>query len=382
MSDDTHGKLLAFLISSLSRTGTETAIRVEIEFRPPNDYRPEMLKRWTREADPDFFIVEATAGADKGTEGGPSNMAFVESMVTDMLEIAANHADNLPGTPGKRRFVVRVVQHYGTRLTHSFVMQPSFASDEADSERALTAPIAGTLEAPSATGLVSQLMRHLESKDKHTERMMGEFLKAVAHQGALLREENTELRERLAQKDSEFSSYRKQLDEAASLQHERDIEAQRVVASEERKTFAVKKVSALFPVIVSRLATPALKEGEAPKTPANPSELAQIVQRFLISLSNEQKGHLTTALAPEQLMVLAEVGRVITQHGDSPMLAQMLGEMAETLSGDQLVKILTPLEPVQRDLFAKILSTARVPMTARQPTTQSTPAAQPVAKEN
>jgi hypothetical protein len=392
MSSEIHEKLLAFLAGALSRGGNEAAMKLQLEYKPKNGYRAETLKQYTRESDPELFILGMVTGPRGGDDADASaqttNMAFVEAATAEMIDLAESHADGYG--EGRHRFVVRVIQHYGTRLTHSFAVLPSFDSEDADADRSLViagegsgASGGGQITAqPNATGIIGQLMRHLEQRDRHQEKMLGQFLGAMTNQAAVLREENSSLRDQLAAKDQQFVEWRKQIEEAQSLEHERQIEARVVDAREERKTMATKKITGLLPVLISKMSTPSGPTGGDGKAgasgaSADQSPLAQVIQRLLISLSKEQQAMLMTVLAMEQQVILFEVGRVIKEAGDSPLVATMVYELSTTLSETQLTQILAAFDDVQRALFVRAIQMSNVAATAGQ--RKPTPAQPPQA---
>lgn len=383
MSSDIHSKLLAFLASALARTGTEMAMRIEVEYKPREGYRKDTLRKWTREGDPEIFTATDPGSANADGDATLSGMAFVEALTSEIIDIAETRADS--EGHGRHRFLVRVVQHYGERLTHMFTILPAFDSDAAADEVALVGPEGATGKelAPTATGLVSQLMRHLEARDRQQERLLGTMMQAVGHQANLLRGENTELRQQLAEKDRERMQWLQQLEEARSVEHDRQIEAQTVVAREERKTIATKKIAALLPVVVSKIATP--DNAKPSDSAAPPSALAKLLQQFLVSLTVEERGAILTALSMEQQAVLMEIGRVIQGPGDSPLVATMVADLMHTFSATQLTTILTALSEEKRGVFVRILQLAQPAATAgeRKPPPQKSESTNGTAvKEN
>lgn len=109
---DLYAKLLPFLLTAFARKDGRQCTGVDLLYAPGDGYRDEEIRNWAREEDPEIF----------------DSFAYVESLVSTILEIAEREADTK--APGKHRFIVRTHQHLGGRATMSFPIYQSDNSNE------------------------------------------------------------------------------------------------------------------------------------------------------------------------------------------------------------------------------------------------------------
>lgn len=122
-----------------------------------------------------------------------------------------------------------------------------------------------------------QLVR---SSQNHTEKMAGLLIKSQediqTHYRSIIRQQQERI-EFLEKKDMETREAYEQL---ISLQHERDMERAKVIASEERKDEMVKMARELGPIAVNRLAGKKVFDA--------PDPLTKILSDFVSGISMEQ----------------------------------------------------------------------------------------------
>lgn len=336
VNSEPHAKAFAFLAGALALTEHQTAIRIDLSYAPAGGYRADPLRSWTREGTPEYF-----AGED-----GKPNQVFTERLTAEIFEIAEDHADTYGA--GRHRFVVRIHQHMGGRMTHAFAILPSFSGGES-----ADGPV--TLE-PTSTGLVGQLMRHLENRDRNAQQTLQSFLGAINHHAAQMREENADLRAQLAAKDKERMEWLNTIEAARSTEHARQIEAQIVVGKEERKSYATKKIVNLIPVAIShwmgsgKNKKPKLDKDGKPIAPPPPGPLAQLVGKMIDSFTDAQREQLGAVLSMEQQILFMEVIDVV-DNGDSILLGTMLNDLVSTLLPPQIASVMELLDAEQRKMF-------------------------------
>lgn len=339
---DIYAKICTFLTDALALTDHQSCKRIDLIYAPAAAYRTDQIKTWTREHNPEPFI---------GVEGKRSHV-YTEALCAEILELAESHADSYG--QGRHRFSLRTHQHLGNRQTHSFVILPSVDSDEG----ALVGS-GGSELVPTQAGITTQLMRHLENRDRQAQTMMAAYIGGMSSMQQQLRDENESLRVQLAAKDRERMEWLKTIEEARSTEHDRQIEAQQVVAKEERKTFATKKAMSLLPVALSKFMGSGKPAGgpNAKKTP--PSPLAILVAKLIESLTDDQRSQLGGFLAMEQGIALTEIVTVV-ENGDSALLPAMLNDLASGLSGRQVQAVMGIFTGEQRELFVKAIKLAQV----------------------
>lgn len=356
MSEDVHTKLLAFLAGAFAFIELKACIRIELQYAQEGGYRPEPLKVWSPEVNLELF-------SDRGH-------VHIERLVVELVEIAENHADSYGR--GRHRFIVRAHQHMGGRTTHAFHLLPSSDGDET----AIATTGSGGLERPTHDGLVGQLMRHLETRDRSNEKNLAMMMGVVNHHAMQMREENTELRAEIAKQRNERVEWITAIEEAKSTEHTRQIEALQVTAKEERKTLATTKIVNLFPVLISKV----LGSGKASKGAANkpPSPLAQLVGKLADSLTDDQKDVIGSLLTMEQQIAFSEIVDVV-HNGDSALLPAMLSDLMTSLQQPQIVKLMQTLDADQQKMFAQAVQLAQaqanqaIPPKKTNGTTTATP---------
>jgi hypothetical protein len=268
MSEDLHGRVLGFLRAEFARQEGRQCVRLELSSAQPG-LRGDVLRTWDRHEDPELFV----------------QLGRIEELATVILRIAEDHADSFGS--GQHRFELRTEQHHGGRQKLSFRILAG--AGDGDS--------AGTGEdAPTATGMVAQQMRHNELHMRMSAQMYSTTLGTMQRQIAELNEENARLRR-------ERSEHYVELEEARSRRDERELAGMRQMASENRKDLAFGKLLQLAPVVAGRL----LNKGSTPNEGAAP--LTILIGELAASLSPEQIAHIGSALSQNQQILFVEAMR-------------------------------------------------------------------------
>lgn len=363
-----HAKLVKFLSEEMERTEHHQAVKVELLYFPPGEYRRDPLKSWHRasEADRPYFDGKQPV--------------YLDRMAQEILETAEYHADSF-GT-GRHRF--KVISHHalgGGRHTHAFVISPSADASAGD---------VGDMSdlAPSREGLTLQLMRHLENQQRLNKDMMASFAGAMRDAMGQLRDDNERLHELLKSKDEERRSMIVEIEKARSQEHDQAIEAALVTGEIERKKFASKKIFGLLPVAISHFIDGKKEEeegaGKAGKAKKwKPSPLSIALGELHASLEEDQLEVIQGVLSVEQQIMLGEAVRV-AKKGGNIVLPQLVSDLAESLTRDQLAKILGRLRPEQQQAFVRAMTLAQAesepaaggkePAETKPPTGQAPPA--------
>jgi hypothetical protein len=162
----------------------------------------------------------------------------------------------------------------------------------------------GLTERPDTTGLVTQLMRHLEIQNKNSMVAMGYLFATQQKQMDRLLESNES-------KDRRQFDLMVLLEETMSTQHERKLRMKEVEAGIEFKKKGVEKLEVLFPVVMNKISKTNLY-------PEKASPAALSAAAFFDSLTPKQVEVFRQTLAPEQLLALTEVVTSVekARHGE------------------------------------------------------------------
>lgn len=282
-SEETHKGLVEFLAQEFARTEGRVCVLLDLSSAPRGGQSTE-IHTWDRQESPDLF----------------SGLSNVEQIATDLLRRAEDFAR--PSGPGSHRFEVRTRQHLGRRNRMAFsVFVEGHALTSAggvgdDGEMS-----------PTANGLVGQLMRHLEVKERTQTAIFQTTIGTMSRQINDLSEEARALRK-------ERNDQLKELEEARSMQSERDMDGLRQIAADQRKSDLLTELRKLLPVVISRFAgTGAGGAGSA---------ISMLARELGGSFSDEQMAQLGSLLTMQQKMLMAELMRVAQTTGAEPGAGQ------------------------------------------------------------
>ena len=153
--------------------------------------------------------------------------------------------------------------------------------------------VGGSGFAPTQTGIISMLMKHIESKERGSMQKDQAIFGAMGQLRCRKRSSRSPIRaSRSNMLLRERTEYMGMIEDAKSKEHERQIEAHVVTASEERKTAAVKEITRMMPVAISQWLGSGKgksKNGGAGNSGKPPSPLAIVVSKLIGSLTNDQQ---------------------------------------------------------------------------------------------
>jgi len=224
----------------------------------------------------------------------------IEELATSILRIAENHTDSFGA--GQHRYELRTDQHHGAKQKLAFRIMAGAGGGDGTG---------GGDDAPTAMGMVAQQMRHNELHMRMSAQMYQATLGTMQRQITDLSEENARLRR-------ERAAHYVELEEARSRRDERELAGMRQLAAENRKDAAFGKLLQFAPVIATRLlgqggetsAGPSNETSVASSVPSPaPSPLTILVGELASSLTAEQVSHIASSLSPGQQMLFVEAMR-------------------------------------------------------------------------
>jgi len=267
VSEDIHRKLVEFMSREFARTEGRQCNLFEL-ISAQAGMRPDAIRTWDRKEHPEVF------------EG----LANIEALATEISRMAEEHAESFGG--GSHRFEVRTSQHLGGRQKMSFRIRIEGDTDQAGGE-----------DAPTATGLVGQLMRHNEIHMRTAAATYQMTLGVMSRTVQDLAEENQRMRK-------DRSAHLSELEEARSRQAERDLEGLRQINADTRKDEALKKITGLLPIVAHRLLG-----GQDQSAASAGTAMSLLASELADSLNQEQMLKIASALGPNQQALLAELIR-------------------------------------------------------------------------
>jgi hypothetical protein len=353
MSSEIEPKLLAFLAGQFALAGHQTCTKVELEYTPRQGFRPDPIQTWTPQSHPEFF-GQFTPG-DGEDESDVAKLAekrhvFTQRLVGEIIELATNFADSYDS--GTHRFTVRTHRHLGGRSTFGMALRPAFRG-ESDGETE-------SLE-PTNSGVVGQLMRHLENKERGLREMMGTFLQTMRHAVDTIREENESLRTQVASSHEWRQKTMDAIEEARSKEHDRELELAIVMGEKERKEFMVKKVANLLPVaasIAARKLGAGKDDGKSSAKKAPPTPLAVTLGKLAMSITDEQKSGLQSALGMDQVIALQTIIEDALDGG-SLVLVTLVHDLVGTLKPSQVQALMGMFTQEQATYFVQAIQLAK-----------------------
>jgi len=261
-SEDNHRRIVAFLKREFERTEGRSCVRLELFL---GTSRGDSIRTWHRAEDAEVF----------------SGLGNIEQLATTVLRESENTAESYGG--GGHRFELRTEQHLGNRQKISFRIEIDGGGD-ADGD--------SSTEAPNATGLVGQLMRHLEVTARTQAMMFQTSLGTMSRTVAELSDENRKLRQ-------DRSDRLDELEESRSRQADRDLAGIRQIEEDKRKQILIDKVVQLLPAVAGRIIG-----GDAPGAP---SAVSVLTNELADSLTAEQLAHIGSKLSAGQQVLLLEL---------------------------------------------------------------------------
>lgn len=151
----------------------------------------------------------------------------------------------------------------------------------------------GDIEPASVEGLVSQLMRHNEALARTLTTSMGSVM---MHQSNVLRSLGSTIEGMMSKRMEEIRDH----EEALSLKHEREMQAQAAKNADERLSKGMDRAMAMIPAVINRLAQDKIVP-----------EPLSVGEMMLVSLASKmtpaQIEEMKKILTPEQLLMFGEI---------------------------------------------------------------------------
>ena len=216
---------------------------------------------------------------------------WYEHTGAEIVASAENDAEGIASGP--QRYVITVFRDKNPEKSQGRIAL-MIAADDADEE--------GEIESEPATkqGLMAQLMRHNEAKERIHQSSMAVMMQALQKMVGSLADENSRLRE---QRFNDIEA----IEDLLSQRTDRDIAARKADAQIGLMQETGKKVAGLLPVVMNRMMG-GKSDGQA-----------MLVNNILGSLTEEQKTKLIEAfgsldLNPEQQIAAGELLRSLNNH--------------------------------------------------------------------
>lgn len=351
---DIEPKLLAFLAGQLALRGYQACTKIELEYSPSSGFRAERIQTWTPESHPEVFGLLPPEGDETASDAEAKRHerrhVFTQRLVGEIVQLASDFADSYDA--GTHRFTVRTHQEMGGRGTHRFALKPSYRGEAVDGE--------GAALEPTQSGQITQQMRHVENLQRGMREMLGTFLQNMRHMVDTVREENVSLREQNNALLTQRSEMLTRIEEAKSEEHRRDMEHLTTQAKIERTAFVQKKVVNLLPVAVSAgMRALSNRRGDGVNGVRNekkapPTPLATCLAKLALSITEEQKVIIQTALSMEQALLLQEIIES-SLEGGSIVLPTMASDFVTALLPTQLQALMGVFSQDQQMLFVQAM---------------------------
>lgn len=267
-----HGKILGFLMQEWGRKDTRQLTRVDLLYKPGGGFRDEEIRSWVRSDEPDLF----------------SDFTNIEKLVAQIVDIAEGEADAKPS--GKHAFVVRCVQHQGSKPSMSFALSPSFTGGDE-----VLVPSGGggggSKDQQVIAGHAGQLMRINAQMFEGTIRVLGQ--------------QNMHLHQQVSELTADNALLRRELEEARSNKMDREFQIAMAAEKNARTNAGFQKLLQIGTVVAAKIGA-----GDDNQNTSQ-SPLGMLLGEFYQSLRPEQMGALMQTLDMAQKMVFMEIVNMV-----------------------------------------------------------------------
>jgi predicted amino acid-binding ACT domain protein len=271
-----HGKILGFLMAEWARKVDRQLVRVDLLYKPGGGFKDEEIRSWVRTDQPELFV----------------DFVNIEKLVAQIVDIAEGEADAKPS--GKHTFVLRCVQHGGSRPSMSFALAPSYTGGEETALVSSGAPASRGSEVAVAQVLASnnsQLMRTNQQMFDGTIRVLGQ--------------QTMNLHQQVSELTAENALLRRELEEARSNKTDRDFQIAMATEKNARTNAAFQKFLQIGSVVAAKIG------GGNDNQSASASPLGMLIGEFYNSLRPEQMGTLMQSLDMGQKMMFMEIVNLV-----------------------------------------------------------------------
>jgi len=199
------------------------------------------------------------------------------------------------GIGGVQTYVV--LGYFGENKSHSSRLTFRVDGEESDDGDGVLSS-----EPPNKTGLMSQMMRHVEASMKM-------LISSQAQNMSSSQRTIHRLNERLEQLETDRIKTIELVENLVSMRHERELDWKKQETREHMLGEAVKSVKLLAPVIAHKLTGP--KNGSASNQSTDGDPVREIVKNFASSLQPKQLADLQKVLQPDQLAAFMELATIL-----------------------------------------------------------------------
>lgn len=264
-----HGKILGFLMQEWGRKETRQLTRVDLLYSPGGGFRDEEIRSWVRSDEPELF----------------SDFVNIEKLVAQIIDIAESEADAKPS--GKHRFLVRCVQHGGSRPNMSFALSPGYTGgDEALVQSGSGGGGSSSKDQQVIANHAGQLMRINAQMFEGTIRVLGQ--------------QNMNLHQQVSDLTADNAILRRELEEARSNKMDREFQIAMATEKNIRTNATYQKLLQIGTVVAAKI-------GGGDNQSDSQSPLGMLIGEFYASLRPDQMGMLMQTLDMAQKVMFMEI---------------------------------------------------------------------------
>lgn len=272
-----HGKILGFLMGEWARKDNRQLTRVDLLYAPGGGFRDEEVRSWVRSDQPELF----------------AEFVNIEKLVAQIVEIAEGEADAKP--QGKHRFVVRCLQHAGSRPSLSFALSPSYTGGD---ETALVSSGGGPAPRGNEVAVAQVLASNNSQLMRTNQQMFDGTIRVLGQQTMNLHQQVSEL-------TAENAVLRKELEEARSNKMDREFNIAMAAEKNARTNAGFQKLLQIGTVVAAKIG------GGDDNQQASQSPLGMLIGEFYNSLRSDQMGALMQTLDMAQKMMFMEIVNLV-----------------------------------------------------------------------
>jgi hypothetical protein len=166
-------------------------------------------------------------------------------------------------------------------------------------------------EPPTQRGHLAQLMRHNEATNRA---LVGSFSTMLNSMNRRMENQDRTIERLVEDREKGW----KALEDARSMQHERDMHRMEIEYSEKRKDKAFDKMALLLPALLSHFTKGAI--------PSKTDPMSIAIQELIGSMSIEQLNAIRSSLGPEQQIVLFKIVQTFQQNKQAQLPESPNGE--------------------------------------------------------
>jgi len=269
VTEEIQTKILGFLVTECGRKENAQCVSIRLFFAPPQGYAEEEIGSWQRKDHPERF----------------DEFVQQEQWATEILQIATDHVN--AQSKGRYRYVLRTLQHSGSRMSHHFALEPAYVAMQA-------LDVVGGGDRVDGHAVV---IRGFEQAMRINAQIFEGSYRTLAQQNKMLADENTQLREQNFKLIHE-------VEEARSSRLEREFHLRNLARKETLKEQGSQKFFQVLDLVMHEIAA---RRGGG--KPADGNQLAQLIVKFGDSLTMEQGQAMMSLLNKDQVELFYSIMR-------------------------------------------------------------------------